>query len=57
LSIKWLVVNEEVAYKRIMNCTNVVELRNVRKYLYKDRYNWRIKSVTYNCKQGMGEYI
>jgi hypothetical protein len=29
LSSKWLIVNEEVAYKRIINCTNAAELRNI----------------------------
>jgi hypothetical protein len=31
LSRKWLIVNEEVAHKRITNCNNYVLLRNVRK--------------------------
>jgi hypothetical protein len=30
---KWLTVNEEAAYKRTINCTYVVELRNIGKYL------------------------
>jgi hypothetical protein len=29
LSIKWLTVNEEVAYKRITNCFNAEELRYI----------------------------
>jgi hypothetical protein len=29
LNIKWLTVNEEVAYKRIINCFNAVELRYI----------------------------
>jgi hypothetical protein len=37
---KWLIVNEEVAYKRVINCTNVVELRNIEKYMYKGRRKW-----------------
>jgi hypothetical protein len=40
LSRKWRIVNEEVAYKRIINCTNAIELRNTGKYLYKIRYKW-----------------
>jgi hypothetical protein len=28
---------EEVAYKRIINCANAVELRNAGKYMYKIR--------------------
>lgn len=34
-------VNEERAYKRTANCTNVVDLRNVRNY--KTRYKWEKK--------------
>jgi hypothetical protein len=32
---KWLIINEEVAYKRMINYTNAVGLRNIGKYLYK----------------------
>jgi hypothetical protein len=39
---KWLIVNEEVTYKRI-NYTNVVELENIGKYLYRIRCNWENK--------------
>jgi hypothetical protein len=41
-SIKWTFINEEVAYKRIINCTNV-ELRNIKKYPYKIRFKWKNK--------------
>jgi HKD family nuclease len=34
LSSNWLNIDEDVAYKRIMNCTNVADLRNVGKNLY-----------------------
>jgi hypothetical protein len=37
---KWLLINEKEAYKRIINCTNAVEWRNIRKYLYKIRCKW-----------------
>lgn len=30
---KWLTVNKEATYKRIMRCNNAVELRNITKYL------------------------
>jgi hypothetical protein len=43
LSIKWFVVNEELAYKKIINCTNAVELRNIGNYLYKTRRKWENK--------------
>lgn len=29
---------EEVPYKRMINCTKAVKLRNIGKYLYKPRY-------------------
>jgi hypothetical protein len=37
LSRKWFTVNEEVAYKRTINCTNAVELKHTEKYLHKIR--------------------
>jgi hypothetical protein len=45
LSRKWQIINEELAYKKINNCTNAVELRNLGTYLYKIKYKWenRIK--------------
>jgi hypothetical protein len=35
LSRKWQIINEEITYKKIINCTNTVELRNLGRYLYK----------------------
>jgi hypothetical protein len=32
--MKWITVNVEVAYKRVINCTNTVELRSIWEYLY-----------------------
>jgi hypothetical protein len=40
LSRKWLIINEELAYKNIINCTNTVELRNLGRYLYKIKCKW-----------------
>jgi hypothetical protein len=37
LSRKLLVLNEGIAYTKIMNCTNIIELRNFEIYLYKTR--------------------
>jgi hypothetical protein len=34
---KWFVFNEQVAYKRIINCTNVEKFGNMGKYFYKIR--------------------
>jgi hypothetical protein len=35
LSRKWQIITEELAYKKIINCTNTAELRNLGRYLYK----------------------
>jgi hypothetical protein len=45
LSRKWQIINEELAYEKIINCTNTVELRNLSRYLYKIKCKWenRIK--------------
>jgi hypothetical protein len=45
LSRKWQIINEELGYKKIINCTNTVELRNLGRYLYKIKCKWenRIK--------------
>jgi hypothetical protein len=43
LSRKWLTVNEESAYKKIINCTNAVKLRNIGNYRYKVRCKWENK--------------
>jgi hypothetical protein len=43
LSRKWLFVNEELSYKKIINCTNAVELGNIGNDLYKIRCIWENK--------------
>jgi hypothetical protein len=47
LSRKWQIINEELAYKKIINYTNTVELRNLDRYLYKIKCKWenRIKEL------------
>jgi hypothetical protein len=42
LCSKWLSVNEDVAYMKIINCrpTNVIHLKKNRKYMYKIRCRW-----------------
>jgi hypothetical protein len=42
-SRKWLRLNEWIVYKKIINCTNVIELRNVGSYLYKIKCKWENK--------------
>jgi hypothetical protein len=43
LSRKWQIINEEPAYKKIINCTNTVELRNLGRYSYKIKCKWENK--------------
>jgi hypothetical protein len=52
LSRKWQIINEELAYKKIINCTNTVELRNLGIYLYKIKCKWenRIKEFQLDGK-------
>jgi hypothetical protein len=40
LSRKWQIINEDVAQKKIINCTNTVELRKLGRYLYKIKCKW-----------------
>jgi hypothetical protein len=40
--------------KRIINCTNVVELRNIGKYLYEIRCKWENKIHNIKLEMGMG---
>jgi hypothetical protein len=43
LSRKWLRLNEWVAFKKIINCTNIIELRNIGSFLYKIKCKWENK--------------
>jgi hypothetical protein len=43
LSRKGLMLNEWIAYKKIINRTNSIELRNIGIYLYKIEYKWENK--------------
>jgi hypothetical protein len=35
LSRKWQTINEEIAYKKMINSSNTLEIRNICSYLYK----------------------
>jgi hypothetical protein len=50
LNNKWLNINEDVAYKIIINCTNAVELINKGNACIKLYVTGRIKLIIYNCK-------
>jgi hypothetical protein len=54
LSRKWLMLNEGTAYKKIINCTNITELRNIGIYLFNSNENGRIKSGIYHLNLGGG---
>jgi hypothetical protein len=47
-------VNEKLGYKRIINCTNAVELKYIEKYLYKVRYKWENKISKIYVVRGKG---
>ena len=40
LEEKWLNMNKEVAYRKIVRCTNKDQIRNVGSYLDKVKYKW-----------------
>jgi hypothetical protein len=41
LSRKWQIINEELAYTKIISCTNTVELWNLCRYLYEMKCKWK----------------
>jgi hypothetical protein len=48
LSRKWLRLNELIVLKKIINCNNSIELRNIENYLYKIKCKWdnRIRNLS-----------
>jgi hypothetical protein len=48
LSRKWLRLNELIVLKKIINCNNSIELRNIGSYLYKIKCKWdnRIRNLS-----------
>jgi hypothetical protein len=43
LSRKWLRLDEWIVFKKIINFTNSIELRNIGSYLYKIKCKWENK--------------
>jgi hypothetical protein len=41
LSRKWQIINEELAYKKIINITNTVEIKTLGRYLYTIKSKWK----------------
>jgi hypothetical protein len=39
-------MNEDLAYKKVLNCTNVTKLKTIGKYLSKMRCKWENKAST-----------
>jgi hypothetical protein len=40
---KWLHINEELAYKKIVNCTSKAHIIHLGEYLDKVKHKWEIK--------------
>jgi hypothetical protein len=55
LSRNWLMLNEWIAYKKIINCTNIIDLRNIGIYLYKIKCKWEDKIRNLSSELGRGE--
>jgi hypothetical protein len=52
LSRKWLMLNEWIVYNKIINCTNIIELRNIGSYVYKIKCKWENK--IWNLSSALG---
>jgi len=40
----WLSMNKEIAYMKVLRCTNKDQIRNLGRYLDKIRYKWFIRT-------------
>jgi hypothetical protein len=49
---KWLVVHEWIAYKKIINCSNIIQLRNIGIHLHKIKCKWENKPGIYDLSWG-----
>jgi hypothetical protein len=48
MSRKWQIINEELAYKKIINCIHAIEIRNLGRYLYKLNANRKVELRNYS---------
>jgi hypothetical protein len=48
-------LNEGIAYKKIINCNNIIELRNIGIFLYKIRCKWENSIKNLSSELGRGE--
>jgi hypothetical protein len=39
----WLDINEDLAYRKIISCTNVNKIKSLGKYLFKTKCKWENK--------------
>jgi hypothetical protein len=53
LSRNWLILNEWIAYKKIINCINIIELRHKGSYLYKIKCKWENKIRNLSSEVGV----
>jgi hypothetical protein len=57
LSRKWLMLNEWIVFKQIINCTNSIELRNIGSYLYKIKCKWENKIGNLSSELGSSAVV
>jgi hypothetical protein len=57
LSIKWLSLNEWIVLKKIINCNNSIELRNIGSYLYKVELKWENKIRNLSSELGSSAVV
>jgi hypothetical protein len=43
VSSSWLNINEDLAYRKIISCTNVNKIKSLGKYLFKSKFKWEKK--------------
>jgi hypothetical protein len=57
LSRKWLRLNEWIVLKKIINCNNSIELRNIGSYLYKIKLKWENKIMNLSTELGSSAVV
>jgi hypothetical protein len=49
LGYKWLYINEEIAYKKIIICNEVTELKRPCKFSFEEKFKWENEAIK-RCK-------
>jgi hypothetical protein len=57
LSRKWKSLNEWIVFKKIINCTNSIELINIGSYLYKIKLKWENKIRNLSSELGSSALV